>query len=49
MKGYDKEQTNDLLEQVIAAEKSGKSLSAVFAEFAAKTGRAKGSVRNYFP
>lgn len=48
MKGFTKTEREFLFKEVLNAAKSGKSLSAVFSEVAKKTGRAKGSVRNYY-
>lgn len=48
MKGFTKTEREFLLKEVLNAAKSGKSLSAVFSEVAKKTGKAKGSVRNYY-
>ena len=48
MKGYRKSETAELIECARKAESEGKSLTKVFSDFALKTGRAKGSVRNYY-
>lgn len=48
MKGFTKIEREFLLKEVLNAAKSGKSLSTVFSEVAKKTGKAKGSVRNYY-
>lgn len=48
MKGFTKSETEFLLREVLSAAKSGKSLSSVFSEVSKKTGKAKGSVRNYY-
>lgn len=48
MKGFTKIERELLFKEVLNAAKSGKSLSAVFSEVAKKTGKAKGSVRNYY-
>ena len=48
MKGYTVKETARLLTMAQDAEVSGKSLTAVFKAFAAETGRAKVSVRNYY-
>lgn len=48
MKGYTDSQTEELLEIALDTVETGESLSSAFERFAAKTGRAKGSVRNYY-
>lgn len=48
MKGFTQNETELLLTEVIDSTKKGKSLSAVFQDVANLTGRAKGSVRNYY-
>lgn len=48
MKGFTQNETELLLTEVIDSTKTGKSLSAVFQDVANLTGRAKGSVRNYY-
>lgn len=48
MKGFTKQETELLLSEVLNAPKNGKNLSTVFQEVADKSGRAKGSVRNYY-
>lgn len=48
MKGYSEKEIGNLLTLVLDAARSGKSLTCVFKEFAEKTGRAKGSVRNFY-
>ena len=48
MKGYSKAETQKLIKLALEAEKSGASLSKVFEKFANATGRATGSVRNYY-
>ena len=48
MKGYSEKETKDLLAAVGEAVRAGQCLTKVFEDFAAKTGRAKGSVRNYY-
>lgn len=48
MKGFSKEETEMLLSEAKAAKKSGVSLTEVFESVAKKTGRARGSVRNYY-
>lgn len=46
--GYTEEEARSLVEYVSEGRKSGQTLSALFAGYAEKTGRAKGSVRNYY-
>lgn len=46
--GYTEEEANELVEFISAGKKSGKTLTALFTTYANKTGRAKGSVRNYY-
>ena len=46
--GYTEEEAKRLVDYVSTGKKSGKSLSGLFASYAKKTGRAKGSVRNYY-
>lgn len=48
MKGFTQNETELLLTEVIDSTKTGKSLSSVFQDVANLTGRAKGSVRNYY-
>ncbi len=48
MKGYTDKEIKSLLSAVNAANEKGESLSGAFAAFAKKTGRARGSVRNYY-
>ncbi len=48
MKGFTKTETEELLREAVKANSDGKSLSEVFFRIAEKTGRAKGSVRNYY-
>ena len=48
MKGYTTKETARLLSMAQEAERTGKSLTAVFKTFAFETGRANGSVRNYY-
>ena len=48
MKGYSEKEIESLLISAYDAARVGKSLTRVFKEFAEKTGRAKGSVRNYY-
>lgn len=44
--GYTEEEAKRLVDYVSTGKKSGKSLSGLFASYAKKTGRAKGSVRD---
>lgn len=46
--GYTEEEARSLVEYVSEGRKNGQTLSALFAGYAEKTGRAKGSVRNYY-
>ncbi len=46
--GYTEEEAKNLVEYIYNGKKSGKTLSGLFASYAEKTGRAKGSVRNYY-
>lgn len=46
--GYTEEEAKKLVDYVSAGKKQGKTLSGLFASYAQKTGRAKGSVRNYY-
>lgn len=46
--GYTEEEAKSLVEYVSEGRKNGQTLSALFAGYAEKTGRAKGSVRNYY-
>lgn len=48
MKGFTEKETELLLSSVVAAKKSGQSLSFAFSQVASKTNRAKGSIRNYY-
>lgn len=48
MKGFTKSETKLLLSEAVKARSAGNSMSKVFAFVAEKTGRAKGSVRNYY-
>ncbi|MBR1891585.1 MAG: hypothetical protein IJ811_03715 [Clostridia bacterium] len=48
MKPITIQQTRELIESAQKAKETGIGLTKVFAEFAEKTGRAKGSVRNYY-
>ena len=46
--GYTEEEAKNLVEYISKGKKDGKTLSGLFASYAQKTGRAKGSVRNYY-
>lgn len=46
--GYTEEEAKKLVDYISAGKKQGKTLSGLFASYAKKTGRAKGSVRNYY-
>ena len=46
--GYTEEEAKRLVEYVATGKKKGKTLTALFAEYGVKHGRAKGSVRNYY-
>ncbi len=46
--GYTEEEARNLVSYITAGKRDGKTLSGLFASFAQKTGRAKGSVRNYY-
>ena len=46
--GYTEDEAKRLVEYVCEGRKDGKTLSGLFASYAQKTGRAKGSVRNYY-
>lgn len=46
--GYTEEEAKNLVEYIYNGKKAGKTLSGLFASYAQKTGRAKGSVRNYY-
>lgn len=46
--GYTEEEAKKLVSYITAGKRDGKTLSGLFASFAQKTGRAKGSVRNYY-
>lgn len=46
--GYTEEEAKNLVEYVSNGKRNGKTLSGLFASYAQKTGRAKGSVRNYY-
>ena len=46
--GYTKEEAESLVKFVCESKGKGKTLTAIFEEYAKKAGRAKGSVRNYY-
>lgn len=46
--GYTEEEAKNLVEYIYNGKKEGRTLSGLFASYAQKTGRAKGSVRNYY-
>lgn len=46
--GYTEEEAKRLVEYVATGRKKGKTLTALFAEYGVRYGRAKGSVRNYY-
>lgn len=46
--GYTEEEAKSLVEYIAEGKKSGNTLSGLFSQYAQKTGRAKGSVRNYY-
>lgn len=46
--GYTEEEAKSLVHFICTGRKSGKTLSGMFEDYANKTGRAKGSVRNYY-
>ncbi len=46
--GYTEDEAKSLVEYIVAGKRAGKTLSGLFADYAKKTGRAKGSVRNYY-
>ena len=46
--GYTEEEARSLVEYVCTQKKAGATLSGIFESYAKKTGRAKGSVRNYY-
>lgn len=46
--GYTQEQVRELVEYVKKQKQSGCTLTKIFEEYAKNTGRAKGSVRNYY-
>ncbi|MDE6586034.1 MAG: hypothetical protein K2K80_05080 [Clostridia bacterium] len=46
--GYTEEEAKKLVDFISCGKRDGKTLSGLFASYAQKTGRAKGSVRNYY-
>ena len=46
--GYTEEEAKELVEFVEEGRRSGKTLTALFAEYGSRRGRARGSVRNYY-
>ena len=46
--GYTEEEAKSLVQYVCERKSAGMNLSGIFADYAKKTGRAKGSVRNYY-
>ncbi len=46
--GYTKEEAGSLVKYVCEGKMKGKTLTRIFEEYAQNTGRAKGSVRNYY-
>lgn len=46
--GYTAEEAGSLVKYVCEGKIKGKTLTRIFEEYAARTGRAKGSVRNYY-
>lgn len=46
--GYTAEEAGNLVKYVCEGKQKGKTLTRIFEEYARKTGRAKGSVRNYY-
>ena len=46
--GYTEEEAKSLVEYIAEGKKRGQTLSALFGSYAEKSGRAKGSVRNYY-
>ncbi len=46
--GYTKEEAESLVKYVCDGKGKGKTLTQIFGEYAAKSGRARGSVRNYY-
>ena len=46
--GYTEEEARELIEFVEEGRQAGKTLTALFAEYGSRRGRARGSVRNYY-
>jgi hypothetical protein len=46
--GYTEDEAKSLVGYICAGKNAGKTLSGMFEEYATKSGRAKGSVRNYY-
>ncbi len=46
--GYTKEEAKSLIEYIWEGKKAGKTLTTLFSSYGKKSGRAKGSVRNYY-
>ncbi len=46
--GYTEDEAREFVQYIYAGRKSGKTLSSLFEGYAGKSGRAKGSVRNYY-
>ncbi len=46
--GYTEEEAKELIEFVEEGRRAGKTLTALFAEYGSRRGRARGSVRNYY-
>jgi hypothetical protein len=46
--GYTKEEAESLIKYICQGKGQGKTLTRIFEEYALRTGRAKGSVRNYY-
>ena len=46
--GYTEEEARELVEFVEEGKRAGKTLTALFAEYGSRCGRARGSVRNYY-
>lgn len=46
--GYTEEEARSFVQYMYAGRRAGRTLSSLFEGYAAKSGRAKGSVRNYY-
>jgi len=46
--GYTEDEARELIEFMESGKRSGRTLTSLFADFGARHGRAKGSVRNYY-